>query len=71
MIKFGVPEDGPDVGAVEAAYALMARHAGLVIPHTRLFETPDGARYFGVERFDRNGGRGRMVPVRRRDGRVL
>lgn len=57
MIKFGAPQDGPDIGAVEAAYALMARQAGIVMPHTRLFETLDGARYFGVERFDRNGGR--------------
>ena len=57
MIKFGALEDGPDIGAVEAAYALMARQAGIVVPHTRLFETSDGARYFGVERFDRNGGR--------------
>jgi len=60
MIKFGALEDGPDIGAVEAAYALMARQAGLVVPHTRLFETPDGARYFGAERFDRNGGRHHM-----------
>lgn len=57
MIKFGAIEDGPDIGAVEAAYALMARQAGIVMAHTRLFETPDGSRYFGVERFDRNGGR--------------
>ena len=56
MIKFGAIEDGSDIGAVEAAYAIMARHAGIVVPPTRLFETDEG-RYFGVERFDVDGER--------------
>ncbi len=56
MIKFGALEDGPDIGAVEAAYAIMARQAGIAMPPTRLFETDTG-RYFGVERFDIDGGR--------------
>lgn len=55
IIKFAAGEDGPHVGTVEAAYALMAAEAGLDMPPTRLFETPDGGRYFGAERFDRRG----------------
>lgn len=55
LVKFGAEEDGPDIGAVEAAYALMAREAGVDVPPTHLFETRDGGRYFGAERFDREG----------------
>jgi serine/threonine-protein kinase HipA len=55
LVKFTTPPDNPDSGAVEAAYARMAAEAGVDLPHTRLFETRDGARYFGVERFDRRG----------------
>lgn len=55
LVKFPAGEDLPEIGAVEAAYALMANEAGLNIPHTTLFETPDGGRYFGIERFDRDG----------------
>lgn len=55
LVKFGAREDAPDIGAVEAAYALMAREAGIDVPPTRLFETTDGGRYFGAERFDREG----------------
>lgn len=57
LIKFPAKEDPPDFGAVEAAYALMAREAGVEVPPTRLFETSDGGRYFGAERFDRAGDR--------------
>lgn len=55
IIKFGARLDPPDIGAVEAAYAQMARAAGVDVPLTRLFGTPDGGRYFGAERFDRRG----------------
>lgn len=57
LIKFPAKEDASDIGAVEAAYALMAEAAGLAVPPTRLFETRDGGRYFGAERFDREGSR--------------
>lgn len=53
MVKFPDKDDGRDAGAVEYAYSLMARAAGLDLPDTRLFETPDGNRYFGIKRFDR------------------
>ncbi|HSW31570.1 MAG TPA: HipA domain-containing protein [Longimicrobiales bacterium] len=51
-------EDAPDIGAVEAANALMARSAGEEVPGTTLFETRDGGRYFAAERFDREGALG-------------
>jgi serine/threonine-protein kinase HipA len=55
LVKFPAKEDVSDIGAVEAAYALMAGAAGLNVPPTTLFETGDGGRHFGAERFDRDG----------------
>jgi serine/threonine-protein kinase HipA len=55
LIKFNSREDPPEMGAVEAAYSEMARAAGVNVPPSRLFETRDGGRYFGAERFDRVG----------------
>jgi serine/threonine-protein kinase HipA len=54
LIKFFARTDSPDTGAVEAAYALMARAAGISFPEHRLFEVREG-RFFGVRRFDREG----------------
>jgi serine/threonine-protein kinase HipA len=54
LIKFAAKEDPSDVGPIEAAYAEMARAAGITFPRTHLFPTRDGRRYFGVERFDRD-----------------
>ncbi|GLC28244.1 type II toxin-antitoxin system HipA family toxin [Roseisolibacter agri] len=53
LVKFPTREDGEDIGALEMAYAAMARDAGLDMPPTRLFTTRAGRRCFGVERFDR------------------
>jgi len=47
--------DSPDAGPGELAYSLMARDAGITMPPARLFETRQGERFFGVERFDRQG----------------
>jgi serine/threonine-protein kinase HipA len=55
IIKFAAQPDGPEAGAVESAYAAMARAAGIVMPPTFLFEVPDGRRFFGIRRFDRVG----------------
>ncbi|HEX6041153.1 type II toxin-antitoxin system HipA family toxin [Longimicrobium sp.] len=55
LVKFNAREDAPDIGAVEVAYSAMAREAGVDVPAARLFETRDGGRYFGAERFDRAG----------------
>ncbi len=61
MVKFRGREDPLDAGAVELAYALMARDAGIDMPEARLFETAQGDRFFGVERFDRRSGARRHV----------
>ena len=44
LIKFPSNEDAPDAGAAEFAYSLMAQAAGVAMPTTRLFETPQGGR---------------------------
>lgn len=54
IVKFRSREDLRDAGAVELAYAAMAREAGINMPATRLFKTSAGERFFGVERFDRS-----------------
>lgn len=55
IVKFHARQDSPDAGPGELAYSLMAREAGLSMPPARLFETARGERFFGVERFDRQG----------------
>ncbi len=55
IVKFHARQDSPDAGPGELAYSLMARDAGLAMPPARLFETAQGERFFGVERFDRRG----------------
>ena len=57
IVKFSARADSPDAGAIEYAYCLMARNAGVDMPPTRLFETTEGDRFFGVKRFDRDGNR--------------
>lgn len=54
MIKFNSSNDPEDIAAIEYAYALMAKDAGVELPEVRLFETKSG-RYFGTKRFDRKG----------------
>jgi serine/threonine-protein kinase HipA len=53
LIKFRAGIDAPDSGAVEYAYSVMARAAGLEMPETYLFPSRNGPGYFGVRRFDR------------------
>jgi len=57
LVKFSARQDARDAGPLEQAYALMATAAGIDIPPTRLFETAQGDRFFGVKRFDRAGRR--------------
>jgi len=52
MIKFPSSQDKRDAGAVEYAYSLMAKDAGVEMPETHLFRARKG-RYFGTQRFDR------------------
>lgn len=55
IAKFPNSQDGLDAGAIEYVYALMAKAAGLVMPETNLFDAQEGAGYFAVRRFDREG----------------
>ena len=52
MIKFPLSQDTRDIGAIEYAYSLMARDAGIDMPQTHLFRTKKN-KYFGTKRFDR------------------
>ncbi len=54
MIKFASSVDSQEIGAIEYAYSLMARVAGLDMPETTLLESKKGC-YFACERFDRAG----------------
>ncbi|MCF6206304.1 MAG: type II toxin-antitoxin system HipA family toxin [Sulfurovum sp.] len=54
MVKFSNRYDGIESGAIEYAYSLMAKEAGVEMPNTVLLEGKHG-RYFGCERFDRVG----------------
>jgi serine/threonine-protein kinase HipA len=54
MIKFPSSQDARDVGAIEYAYSLMVRDAGVEMPETHLFRTKRN-KYFGTKRFDRDG----------------
>ena len=55
LVKFANTQDGTDAGAIEFAYAEMARRAGIDIPETHLFPAAKGAGYFATKRFDREG----------------
>ncbi|HUA59771.1 MAG TPA: type II toxin-antitoxin system HipA family toxin [Verrucomicrobiae bacterium] len=54
MIKFQSLQDPRDIGAIEYAYSLMARRAGIDVPEAHLFRTRKRG-YFGTKRFDRIG----------------
>ena len=60
MVKFSAADEAQDAGPVEYVYAQMAREAGLSMPETHLFETPQGDRFYGVKRFDRAQHNGRI-----------
>ena len=57
MVKFASTNDQKDIGAIEYAYSLMAKAAGVDMMQTCLFPAPKGKGYFGVQRFDRVGTR--------------
>ena len=46
LVKFPNTADGPDAGAIEFVYALMARDAGLDMPDFHLFPSRTGAGFF-------------------------
>ncbi|HEU5280782.1 MAG TPA: type II toxin-antitoxin system HipA family toxin [Gammaproteobacteria bacterium] len=53
IVKFRSSHDFKDSGAIEYAYHLMAKKAGLALPEAKLFPSQKCAGYFGVKRFDR------------------
>lgn len=58
LIKFRDSNEHIDMGAIEYAYAEMARAAGLEMPETCLIESKGKKlteRFFGIKRFDRSG----------------
>lgn len=63
IVKFRSREDPPDIGAIEQAYALMARETGIDMPETTLFPSARGPGHFGVKRFDRDGNRRIHMPT--------
>lgn len=52
IIKFPSSMDPKDIGAIEYAYHLMAKSAGIEVPEAKLFSSKHCAGYFGVKRFD-------------------
>jgi serine/threonine-protein kinase HipA len=66
LVKFPSSRDVQDIGQLEAAYAGMARAAGIDVPDHRLIRTGTGsAGYFASKRFDRapHGVRHHMISV--------
>jgi serine/threonine-protein kinase HipA len=55
IVKFAAPNDPPDIGPVEQAYAHMARAAGIIMAETRLIPSVNSPGYFATRRFDRPG----------------
>lgn len=55
IVKFGSRADPEDVGAIELAYADMARRAGIEVAPTWLIRSGDRG-FFATQRFDRVGG---------------
>ena len=55
LVKFPNGSDGPDAGAIEYVYALMAIEAGIDMTEVHLFPAPKGPGpgYFATKRFDR------------------
>ncbi|MGO4527287.1 type II toxin-antitoxin system HipA family toxin [Microvirga sp. 2MCAF35] len=56
MVKARSAADPAEIGVEEAAYALMARAAGLEMAETRVLGTKKGNRLFATRRFDRAPG---------------
>lgn len=61
LVKFPNTQDGPDAGATEYVYSLMAKEAGVFMSETRLFPAKNGPGYFTTKRFDRKESEGGMT----------
>ena len=63
LVKFRAPNDPPDIGPIEEAYAQMAEAAGVAMSAHRLIPANTGHGYFATRRFDRPDGGGRLHMV--------
>lgn len=61
LVKFPNTQDGPDAGAIEYVYSLMAKEAGVFMSETRFFPAKNGPGYFTTKRFDRKESQGGMA----------
>ena len=59
LVKFRMKQEFADIGPLEAAYAAMARDAGLTMSETKLIGAEKGPGYFATKRFDRGPGNSR------------
>lgn len=57
LVKFAGPDDPPDIGPLELAYARMAAACGVRTPKVRLLPSSRGPGFFASARFDRIGAR--------------
>jgi len=57
LLKFPGPDDPEDIAAIEMAYAMMAKDAGVAMPETRLLQGDQQQLNFAARRFDREGNR--------------
>lgn len=55
IIKFRSTNDHEELPAIEMAYSLMAKSAGVEMSETHLFHGESDSDYFGTKRFDREG----------------
>jgi serine/threonine-protein kinase HipA len=55
LVKFPGHGDPEDIAAIEMAYAMMAKEAGVPMPETRLLGGKKGQIFFATRRFDRDG----------------
>lgn len=60
IVKFAALNDPLDMGSMEAAYAVMAKTAGVTMSEHRLLPAKTGPGYFAARRFDRPA-RGRRL----------
>ncbi len=61
LVKFPNTQDGPDAGAIEYVYSLMAKEAGVFMSETRLFPAKNGPGHFTTRRFDRKESESEMT----------
>ena len=55
LVKFPGRDDPDDIAAIEMAYSMMAKDAGLIMPETRLLSGQRDQVYFAAKRFDKIG----------------